>query len=72
MREYLFNQDKFGNDGEDVDGLAAGLVSRISEKVRSLLNPAGKAYLADWSTPSTHLLYGYWVGARKGEKGVKL
>ena len=63
LREYLFNQDKFGNDGEDVDGLAAGLVSRVSEKVRSLLNPAGKAYLADWSTPSTHLLYGYWVGA---------
>ena len=31
--------------------------------VSNLKNPVGNNYLADWSTPSTHLLYGYWVGA---------
>jgi len=26
-------------------------------------NYLGNSFRADWSTPSTHLLYGYWVGA---------
>jgi pyruvate-formate lyase len=63
LREYLFNQDKFGNDVDEVDRLAADLVARVSDRVRALRNPAGRPYLADWSTPTTHLLYGYWVGA---------
>ena len=26
-------------------------------------NYLGNAFRADWASPSTHLLYGYWVGA---------
>ena len=31
--------------------------------VRKQANYLGNSFRADWSTPSTHLLYGYWVGA---------
>jgi formate C-acetyltransferase len=63
LRETLLNQDKFGNDLQAIDSLAADLVNRVSQKVRGLRNGADRPYLADWSTPTTHLLYGHWVGA---------
>jgi formate C-acetyltransferase len=31
--------------------------------VKASRNYLGNNFRADWSTPSTHLLYGYWVGA---------
>jgi formate C-acetyltransferase len=46
-----------------VDAVAARVAGLVSEWVGNLKNAAGNKYLADWSTPSTHLLYGYWVGA---------
>jgi pyruvate-formate lyase len=63
LRHFLLNQDKFGNDCDEVDAIAVRLVNRVSDMVGNLKNPTGNNYLADWSTPSTHLLYGYWVGA---------
>ncbi|MBN1672256.1 MAG: pyruvate formate lyase family protein [Kiritimatiellae bacterium] len=63
LRNFLECQDKFGNDKAGVDETAARLAKQVSEKVRALRNTAGNAYLPDWSTPSTHLLYGHWVGA---------
>ena len=63
LRHFLSSQDKFGNDCDEVDAIAVRLVNRVSGMVSSLKNPTGNSYLADWSTPSTHLLYGYWVGA---------
>jgi formate C-acetyltransferase len=39
--------------------------------VGRLENPSGAPYLADWSTPSTHLLYGYWVGATPDGRGAR-
>jgi pyruvate-formate lyase len=63
LRHFLSSQDKFGNDCDQVDEIAVRLVNRVSDMVSSLKNPTGNDYLADWSTPSTHLLYGYWVGA---------
>ena len=63
LHHFLSNQDKFGNDCDQVDEIAARIVNGVSGMVSSLKNPTGNNYLADWSTPSTHLLYGYWVGA---------
>ncbi|MCY2925785.1 MAG: hypothetical protein NT031_10155 [Planctomycetota bacterium] len=63
LRAFLKNQSKFGNNSDDVDALAARIAAAVSDRVSALRNPMGKCFLADWSTPSTHLLYGYWVGA---------
>ena len=63
LRHFLSCQDKFGNNCDGVDAIAARLVNRVSDLIGNLKNPTGCDYLADWSTPSTHLLYGYWVGA---------
>lgn len=54
---------KFGNDDETVDVLAASLARQVSAGVAELKNPWRNPFMPDWSTPSTHLLYGYWVGA---------
>ena len=54
---------KFGNDDDAADDVAVKLQTEVSEKVNSLKNPAGRPFCADWSTPSTNLLYGYWTGA---------
>lgn len=63
LQAFLHNQDKFGNNRPEVDAIAVRLAGAVSARVSALRNPMGCAYLADWSTPSTHLLYGYWVGA---------
>ena len=63
MRHFLSSQDKFGNDCDRVDEIAVRIVNGVSDMVTGLKDPTGNRYLADWSTPSTHLLYGYWVGA---------
>jgi formate C-acetyltransferase len=63
LRHFLSSQDKFGNNCDQVDAIAVQLVNGVSDRINNLKNPTGNNYLADWSTPSTHLLYGYWVGA---------
>jgi len=35
----------------------------LREALASLKNYLGNPFRPDWATPSTHLLYGYWVGA---------
>jgi len=63
LRRYLLSQSAFGNNATEVDELASTLVTEVSTRVRALRNDAGNAFLADWSTPSTHLLYGHLTGA---------
>ena len=63
LLEYLKSCPKYGNNCPEVDLLAADIVDRVSDIVRSQKNLLGDAFRPDWSTPSTHLLYGYWVGA---------
>ena len=63
LRHFLTSQDKFGNNCDEVDAIAVRLVNGVSDRISNFENPTGGNYLADWSTPSTHLLYGYWVGA---------
>jgi formate C-acetyltransferase len=63
LRQFVVSQDKFGNDEEAVDDIAVRIAEQVSDRVKALKNPARRPFLADWSTPSTHLLYGYWCGA---------
>ena len=46
-----------------MDKEAAEIASRISDMVAAHKNYLGNPFRADWSSPTTHLTYGYWVGA---------
>ncbi len=63
LREFLLSAPKFGNNNEEVDRETAELTSKIADMVRNSKNYLGNNFRPDFSTPSTHLLYGYWVGA---------
>jgi formate C-acetyltransferase len=60
---YLKSCPKFGNNIDEPDNEAVMIAQRVSDAVAKRLNYLGNPFRADWSTPSTHLLYGYWVGA---------
>ncbi len=63
LREYLLSAPKFGNNIDVVDNETALLTNKIADMVRAEKNYLGNNFRPDFSTPSTHLLYGYWVGA---------
>lgn len=63
LRARLLAYPKYGNMIEEPDSVAIRLASVVSDKVYAMHNPAGHPFMPDYSTPSTHLLYGYWVGA---------
>ncbi|MBQ8183311.1 MAG: hypothetical protein IJ025_05355 [Clostridia bacterium] len=63
LREFLISAPKFGNNIEEVDRETAEVTSKIADMVRAQKNYLGNNFRPDFSTPSTHLLYGYWVGA---------
>ncbi len=63
LREFLLSADKFGNNIEKVDKEAGEIASKIADIVSSTKNYLGNSFRPDFSSPSTHLLYGYWVGA---------
>ena len=63
LREFLLSAPKFGNNIDIVDKETAEITSRIADMVRAKKNYLGNNFRPDFSTPSTHLTYGYWVGA---------
>lgn len=63
MHQYLLDCDKFGNNVEKVDKEAEIIAERVSAMISSKKNYLGNPFRPDYSTPSTHLMYGYWVGA---------
>ena len=63
LRDYLRACPKFGNNIPESDLEAAEIAGRVSDLVASLRNNWGNPFRPDWSSPSTHLTYGYWVGA---------
>lgn len=63
LREFLLSADKFGNNIEKVDREAGEIASMVADIVSSTKNYLGNSFRPDFSSPSTHLLYGYWVGA---------
>lgn len=63
LREFLLSAPKFGNNIEEVDREAADIANHVSDMIRSRKNYLGNPFRPDFSSPSTHLTYGYWVGA---------
>lgn len=63
LREFLLSADKFGNNIEKVDIEAGEVASKVADIVANAKNYLGNPFRPDFSSPSTHLLYGYWVGA---------
>ena len=63
LRNYLAACPKFGNNLDEPDNEAVEIANRVSDIVRARRNYLGNPFRPDWSSPSTHLLYGYWVGA---------
>ncbi len=63
LHRFLKKAPKYGNNIAKVDSYANDIVNKISQMVKEQKNYLGNSFRADWSTPSTHLLYGYWVGA---------
>ncbi|MCL2530775.1 MAG: hypothetical protein FWE40_01275 [Oscillospiraceae bacterium] len=63
LQQFLLAAPKFGNHLAVADQEAADVASRVADIVAAQKNYLGNAFRPDFSTPSTHLLYGYWVGA---------
>ena len=63
LRAFLAAQPKYGNNLEEPDAAAARINAEVCRRIGNLRNPAGNPFLPDFSTPSTHLLYGHHVGA---------
>ncbi|MBQ3553252.1 MAG: hypothetical protein IJA08_01015 [Clostridia bacterium] len=63
VREFLLSCPKFGNNIEVVDKEARDIALRVAKMLRSKKNYLGNSFRPDFSSPSTHLTYGYWVGA---------
>lgn len=63
LRAYLKSCPKYGNNIPEVDNETADVANRVSDIVANLKNYLGNPFRPDWSSPSTHLTYGYWVGA---------
>lgn len=63
LRQYLLMCRKYGNNIAKVDDEAAVIANRVCDIVSSKKNYLGNPFRSDFATPSTHLLYGYWVGA---------
>ena len=63
LRKELLAYPKFGNNNDSADSECAALCERVADMVRARKNYLGNPFRPDFSTPSTHLLYGYWVGA---------
>lgn len=63
LHEYLLSCPKFGNNYSEVDDEAAKIADIVSDMVNGTENYLGNNFRADWSSPTTHLTYGYWVGA---------
>lgn len=63
IRQFLAGSPKYGNNISSVDREAAEIVTLVSDRIKEKKNYLGNPFRPDWSSPSTHLLYGYWTGA---------
>lgn len=63
VREFLLSAPKFGNNIAEVDMEAAEIANRVSDMLSLKKNYLGNSFRPDFSSPSTHLTYGYHVGA---------
>lgn len=64
LRDLLLSKpSKYGNNDATADAASQELVKTVNARVNALRNPLSRNFSADWSTPSTNLLYGWWTGA---------
>ena len=63
LHAFLKAAPKFGNNIPVADNEAAEIAEKVSDIVSSHKNYLGNPFRADWASPTTHLTYGYWVGA---------
>lgn len=63
IRDFLLSCPKFGNNIAVVDNEAREIAGRVSDMLKSKKNYLNNSFRPDFSSPSTHLTYGYWVGA---------
>ncbi len=63
LHKLLLSCPKFGNNIEVVDKEARDIAIRVSKMLKNKENYLGNPFRPDFSSPSTHLTYGYWVGA---------
>ena len=63
LHDLLKSYPKYGNNISVVDNEVKDIASRVSDMIRKKKNYLGNPFRPDFSTPSTHLLYGYHVGA---------
>lgn len=71
LRNYLLSCPKFGNNIVEVDEEAAEIANIVSDMINSEKNYLGNTFRADWSSPTTHLTYGYWVGAMPSGRSAR-
>ena len=63
IHKFLKDCPKFGNNIQCVDDEACEIADKVCAILKSKKNYLGNSFRPDFSSPSTHLLYGYWVGA---------
>ena len=71
LHTFLLKQSKFGNNERIVDEEAKRIAKKVSALIREQKNYLGNPFRPDFSTPSTHLLYGNLVGALPSGRKAK-
>lgn len=63
LHGFLKQCPKYGNNIDEVDNEVVEVCDYVSRMVKKQKNYLGNPFRPDFSSPSTHLLYGYHVGA---------
>ena len=71
IHNYLLKCDKYGNNIAKVDTEASEIAEKVAEMVYSHKNYLNNPFRPDFSTPSTHLIYGNLVGALPNGRKAK-
>lgn len=71
IHNYLLGCDKYGNNIAKVDTEASDIAEKVAEMVYSHKNYLNNPFRPDFSTPSTHLIYGNLVGALPNGRKAK-
>lgn len=71
LQQFLIKCEKYGNNSAGVDQEAAAIANRISDMIRAGKNYLNNSFRPDFSTPSTHLIYGSLVGAMPSGRKAK-
>lgn len=63
LRQFLAAAPKYGNHISAADDETSALATEVARRIHAVRNYLGNPFRPDFSTPSTHLLYGYHTGA---------